>query len=175
MAHDSNGNSRTKRIEILAQLRVLVGYLGEKDQYDWWSTAFLSPTGQRYLEFNFPRTVLSAGINSVSHAAKDLHDRRIGRSGVFHLFRLPHAFEQDLHLLLASGFKEQLGGMIRNRDSAMTALAQLAEGEKVSTEGPMRISGIDQMPHRPSLRKLAACYLWAFESRKQAFPYFTGE
>lgn len=163
------------RLESLATLRVLVGYLGEGDQCDWWHTQFLSPTGRRYLEFNFPRTVLSAGINSVSHAAKELHDRRIGRNGVFHLFRLPHAIEQDLHLLLAGDYKHELDEVIQGRDRAMKALAELAEGEKVESEGPSRISAIGQMTHRPSLRKLAACYFWAFESGKQTFPYFTGE
>jgi len=163
------------RLGILAKLRILVGYLGETDQCDWWRTSFLSPTGMRYLEFNFPRTVLSAGINSVSHAAKELHDRRIGRNGVFHLFRLPHAIEQDLHLLLAGDFKDELNEMIQGRDRAMKALAELAEGEKLQSKGPTRISAIGQMTHRFSLRKLAACYLWAFESGKQTFPYFTGE
>jgi hypothetical protein len=164
-----------ERIEILAKLRVGVGYLGENDQYEWWPTAFLSTTGRRYLEFNFPRTVLSAGINSVLHAAKDLHDRRIGRSGLFHLFRLPHAIEQDLHFLLASDFKETLAVMIQGRDRAIAVLADLAEGERISAEGPRSISAIDQLTHRLTLRKLAACYLWAFESGKQAFPYFTSE
>jgi hypothetical protein len=163
------------RLGNLAKLRILVGYLGESDQFDWWRTSFLSPTGRRYLEFNFPRTVLSAGINSVSQAAKELHDRRIGRNGVFHLFRLPHAIEQDLHLLLASDFKDELDDMIQGGERAMKVLGELAEGEKMQTEGPTRVSGIGQITHRPSLRKLAACYFSAFETGKQAFPYFTGE
>jgi hypothetical protein len=163
------------RLQALAKLRLLVAYLGESDQYDWWRTSFLSPTGRRYLEFNFPRTVLSAGINSVSHAAKELHDRRIGRNGVFHLFRLPHGIEQDLHFLLAGDFKDELDELINGRDHALKALGELAEGEKLQSEGPTRISAIGQMTHRPSLRRLAACYLWAFESGKQTFPYFTGE
>ena len=176
MAHSPVAKTDAEiRLGSLATLRILVGYLGESDQCDWWRTSFLSPTGRRYLEFNFPRTVLSAGINSVSHAAKELHDRRIGRNGVFHLFRLPHAIEQDLHLLLAGDFKDELDKMIQGRDCAKKALAALAEGEKVESEGPTRISAIGQMTHRPSLRKLAACYLWAFEDGKQTFPYFTGE
>lgn len=176
MKQDADRNLAGKeRIELLAKLRVGVGYLGERDQYDWWPTAFLSTTGRRYLEFNFPRTVLSAGINSVSYAAKDLHDRRIGRSGVFHLFRLPHAIEQDLHLLLASDFKETLDVMVQGRDRAIAVLGDLAEGERVSAEGPRSISAIDQLTHRLTLRKLAACYLWAFESGKQTFPYFTSK
>jgi len=176
MAHSPVAKTDAEiRLRSLATLRILVGYLGESDQCDWWRTSFLSATGRRYLEFNFPRTVLSAGINSVSHAAKELHDRRIGRNGVFHLFRLPHAFEQDLHLLLAGDFKDELNEIIQGRDHAMKALAELAEGEKMQSEGPARIAAIGQMTHRPSLRKLAGCYLWAFENGKQTFPYFTAE
>ena len=163
------------RIRTLAKLRILVGYLGESEQCDWWRTSFLSPTGRRYLEFNFPRTVLSAGINSVAYAAKELHDRRIGRNGVFHLFRLPHAIEQDLHLLFAGDARDELDELVHGRDRAIDALGKLAEGEKLQAEGPTRISDISQMTHRPSLRKTAACYLWAFENTKQTFPYFTGE
>jgi hypothetical protein len=167
--------ARPNRKQALAILRLSVAFLGECEQFGWWPTSFLSPTGRRYLQFNFPRTHLSAGINSVSQAAKDLHDRRIGRVGVFHLFRLPHSIEQDLHLLLTTDFKDELGHVIEERDRAMKALAELAEGEKIHSEGPTRISGVDQIVHRPSVRKLAACYLWAFESGKQTFPYFTSE
>ena len=77
--------------------------------------------------------------------------------------------------MLATDFKRKLDEMIQGRDQALTLLAGLAGGEKVSAEGPTRISGIGQMTHRPSMRRLAACYFVAFESGKQAFPYFTGE
>jgi hypothetical protein len=175
---DSTFNIKTDRetrIRTLAKLRVSVAYLGESDQFGWWRTSFLSPTGQRYLEFNFPRTVLSAGVNSASQAAKELHDRRIGRNRVFHLFRLPHDIEQDLHLLLASEFKTELDGLIQRRELAMKALAELAEGERMEVEGPISISGTDQMTYKLSLRRTAACYFAAFEGGKQAFPYFTEE
>jgi hypothetical protein len=162
-------------LRALAMLRILVGYLGERDQCDWWRTSFLSPTGLRYLEFNFPRTVISAGINSVAHAAKELHDRRIGRNGVFHLFRLPHALEQDLHVLLAGDFKTEASMLIRGRGHALNELARLAQGDKVQSEGPTRIAAIGQLTHRSSLRKLAACYIGAFDCGKQTFPYFTRE
>jgi hypothetical protein len=153
----------------------LCAYLGESDQFGWWRTSFLSPTGRRYLEFNFPRTVLSAGLNSAAEPAKELHDRRIGRNGVFHVFRLPHDIEQDIHLLLATEFKMELDTLIQGRELAMKALAELAEGERVEGEGPVFISGIAQLMYRPSLRKVASCYSSAFGTGKQVFPYFTIE
>jgi len=99
-------------LATLVALRVLVAYLGEKDQFGWWSTSFLSVTGRRFLELNFPRTLLSAGVTAASDAAKDLHDQRIGHAGAFHLFRLPHGLEQDVHRYLGAEAAGGLGGLI---------------------------------------------------------------
>lgn len=162
-------------LQTLVTVRLLCAYLGEAEQFGWWRTSFLSPTGRRYLEFNFPRTVLSAGLNSAAQAAKELHDRRIGRTGIFHLFRLPHDVEHDIHRLLASELKANLNALIKDRDFAMKSLGELAESERVEVEGPLYISSVVQLIHRPSLRKLAACYFSAFKNGKQAFPYFTLE
>jgi hypothetical protein len=57
----------------------------------------------------------------------------------------------------------------------MKALAELAEGERMDIEGPISISGTDQITYRHSVRRTAACYFAAFESGRQAFPYFTEE
>lgn len=84
-------------IDKLLELRILVGYLGEKDQFNWWDTLFLDQTGRRFLQVNFPRSVFAAGVHSVVEAAKQLHDQRIGRGRVFHLFRLPAFSEESLH------------------------------------------------------------------------------
>lgn len=171
---NGNRDSRPHRIDLLAQLRVLVGYRGEKDQFNWWPTSFLSPTGRRYLEFNFPRTVLSAGVNSVAHAAKTLHDQRIGRSSVFHLFRLPHAVEQDIHAVLSSS-PQDLIALIQGQDNALRALETIAEGQVISDLGPVRISSTAQLLHRTTVKKVAAYYRAAFANGNPTFPYFTAE
>ena len=175
MAAEANGQSKSGRVSAIVRLRVLVGYLGEKDQFAWWPTTFLSTTGRRFLEFNFPRTVLSAGVGSVSEVAKELHDERIGRSGVFHLFRLPHALEQDVHAFLAGESRNELMHLIEDRKSALGALQELAEGEGKCAQGPVRVSSLGQLTHRPSIRKAAACYRHAFEQGYLSFPYFTAE
>jgi hypothetical protein len=171
----SDQMSERHRLAPLLKLRVLVAYLGEKDQYGWWPTSFLSPTGRRFLEFNFPRTVLSAGIGSVSQAAKALHDQRIGRRGVFHLFRLPHALEQDIHALLATGSEHNFVDLISGQEHALEKLGEIADSEASTGQGPVRVSGLGQLTHRPSVRKVAACYLDAFSQEHQTFPYFTTE
>lgn len=51
--------SKAPKSEALAnvlKLRLLVGFLGEKKQCNWWDTTFLEATGQRFLETVFPRT-----------------------------------------------------------------------------------------------------------------------
>ena len=84
-------------VEDLIMLRALVGFLGEKPQFNWWDTNFLSETGLKFLGITFPRSSLAAGINSVTAAARRVHDGRIGKKGVYHLFRLPLGIEQIIH------------------------------------------------------------------------------
>src|SRR5260370_41584991 len=76
-------------VRQMIRLRLLVGFLGERRQANWSDCSFLDPTGRRFLETTFPRTALNAALHSTSEAARIVHDSRIGRVGVFHLFRLP--------------------------------------------------------------------------------------
>jgi hypothetical protein len=162
------------RLDTLAILRVVVAYLGEKDQFGWWPTAFLSTTGRRFLELNFPRTLVSAGVTSVTQLAKGLHDQRIGQAGAFHLFRLPHGLEQYLHGLLAADAGQRFVELISGRDPALQLLDAVAEGESGCGAGALRVSGFSQLTHRPTLRKVAASYRDAFLGGYQAYPYFVG-
>jgi len=154
-------------------LRVAVAYLGEKDQFGWWSTSFLSVTGRRFLALNFPRTQLCAGVTAVTQLAKGLHDQRIGQAGAFHLFRLPHGLEQDLHRLLTADSATRFAELIGGRESALTLLDVVAEGEGGGGAGAVRAAGLGQLTQRPSLRKVAAGYRDAFAAGYQTFPYFT--
>ena len=45
-------------IDQFTQLRLLVGYLGQRKQSGWWDCEFLGPLGFRFLETIFPRTNL---------------------------------------------------------------------------------------------------------------------
>ena len=103
---------REGRVRTLAELRILCAYLGEHAQFDWWPTAFFAPTGLKFLEYNFPRTIVSAAVHSVTHAAKQLHDQRIGTAGSYHLFRLPHDLEQDVHNVILQAPKESFSPLL---------------------------------------------------------------
>lgn len=152
-------------------LRLLVGFLGEKSQYSWWETDFLSVTGQQFLKIIFPRTALSAGIISVSEAARRLHDSRIGLRGNYHLFRAPEEEKiyQKLYELNASGklllpqSKEQALQELRNLSGKLT--------QEIS-EGPVRIGTTKKFFKIENLKLIAALYCKAFSENKRIFPYF---
>ena len=160
-------------IEKLLQLRALVGYLGEKDQFNWWDTNFLGKTGQKFLEINFPRSAFSAAVHSVSEAAKQLHDSRIGRGRVFHLFRLPAGTEEKLHLLLLNSAPATLPPYLGSMDQALEGLRQMADSTLDAPEGPVQVGTAKDILSEFAIGEMAKHYHAAFDSRKQTFPYFT--
>ena len=156
-------------------LRTLVGFLGEKEQESWWNTSFLGNTGLEYLKITFPRSYLSAGVNSVTEAAKRLHDKRIGKSGVFHLFRFPLAIEERIHRALLASAPESLIETTASSDHALERLGQMASDEIKPSEGPLQIETRDKMLTTNNLSKIAAHYLAAFQAQNQSFPYFAAK
>ncbi len=106
----------------LVKIRTLVAFLGEKDQYNWWDTSFLGETGLKYLKLNFPRSIFLAGVTSVTEAAKKLHDERIGKGMVYHLFRLPFNIEERIHAILRDMKEEDTIKMIEDRENALEIL-----------------------------------------------------
>jgi hypothetical protein len=72
----------------LLKLRAAVAFLGEKPQAGWWDSAFLNPVGFQYLGLIYPKMAAAAALTAASEAACRLHDERIGRGRVGHLFRL---------------------------------------------------------------------------------------
>jgi hypothetical protein len=166
---------REGRVRTLAALRILCAYLGEATQFNWWPTSFFTPIGLKFLEYNFPRTIVSAAVHSVSHAAKQLHDHRIGTAGSYHLFRLPHDVEQDVHSVILQASKDVLSRLCSSRETSLEELKQIANGEHLEAVGPIRIATVCQLTSLPALHKIAAYYGCAFENETQAFPYFTVE
>lgn len=160
-------------IAKLLQLRILVGYLGEKDQFNWWDTAFLNRTGQKFLEVNFPRSAFAAGVHSVTEAAKRLHDTRIGRGRVFHLFRLPAISEEKVHLELMNADPASLLVDIETRENALAALNRLASSTLDAPEGPVQVGTLRRLLSEFAIEEMAKHYFDAFSSGKQTFPYFT--
>jgi hypothetical protein len=156
----------------LVELRLLVGYLGERAQSAWWDTAFLSPTGLRYSAINFPRSAVAAAVVSVTEAARRLHDSRIGKGGVFHLFRLPPVIEEAVHYEILHGDPDPLQALIQTRDAALDALGRVAVERLTAPEGPVQIGTVKTLLYPRSLEELAKHYLDAFLHNRKTFPYF---
>lgn len=171
----SNGPSNSmpdSSLDLYGQIRLLVGYLGEKAQENWWPTAFFDPSSKLFLDPVVPRTVRLAQYNGVREAGRRLHDSHVAVGNVCHLFRLPEEVEQDLHqrmLVLPGNWFDDLA----SKETAMDALAALAGEASEIEEGPQSLGKFAQM-YRPSGAKtLARHYLTAFERGIRSYPYFT--
>ena len=88
-------------LPTLLQMRLLVGFLGERAQFAWWTTACFGDYSLRSIEFVTPKTSLLAQYHGVLEAARRVHDEHLNVGG-YHLFRLPEEVEQDLHAMMQS-------------------------------------------------------------------------
>ncbi len=155
-----------------AKLRLLVCYLGEKHAAGWWQTSCLDETGRQYMEMNFPRSALAAAVHAAGAAAQRLHDDRIGRSRVYHLFRLPYVFEDRIQGHVLNGNHEALWDCIKDRETALAGLRGLAHGSLEAPEGPVQVGRAKDIGNETSIQELAKHYLSALESGRLCLPYF---
>jgi hypothetical protein len=155
-----------------ARLRLLVGYLGEKAQANWWSTSFFEKVSRTFLEPVFPHTYQLSQYNGVRQAASLLHDEFIGVGSAFHLFRLPEENEQDLQKIILAA-PEIWFQVLSSRETAMNALIEIA-GEPIEvTEGPKLFGMLNDLYQHDSIQGLAQHYLGAFKQEVRCLPYFT--
>jgi hypothetical protein len=161
------------RIEQLALLRALVAFLGEKDQFGWWDCSFLGVTGQKYLAITHPRSHLAAGVMAACEAARRVHDARIGKGRVHHLFRLPHATEQKLQQHTVAKDGTALVTALESKDKALSILETLSKDSNGTPDGPVKLGGAKTLASPSIVGKLAGIYLGGFRASKQTMPYFT--
>ena len=161
------------RIEQLALLRALVAFLGEKDQCRWWDCSFLGSTGRTFLAITYPRSYVATGVMAACDAARRVHDGRIGKGRVYHLFRLPNATEQKLHRHTLTTEDTALVAAFESKENAIRKLEALAKESDSTPDGPVRIGDAKNLLAASVISKLAGIYLGAFKSSKQAMPYFT--
>ncbi|NCC36851.1 MAG: BrxE family protein [Chloroflexia bacterium] len=156
----------------LAQLRAAVGFLGERDQYGWWPSGFLSAGSRPFLAPIFGRTLLLAQCVSVTRAAALVHDERIGIGRVFHLFRLPEDSEQGLHQVLHDPqVGQQIAALGVNADTALAFLQREAQGVTGNGVGPTQVGSVHALGQRALWRMMAAQYAHAFSTGTQVYPY----
>lgn len=160
----------------LLQLRLLVGFLGERPQYGWWPTSFFGDYSLRSLEFVTPRTPALAQYHGVVEAARHVHDEHLN-VGCYHLFRLPEEAEQDLHHLMRTESGRSLTAQAtRGRDASLARLGELASTGAgfAAAAGPVCVGEIEPLDAGAIFAVLASHYQHAFSQGVKAYPYLKG-
>ncbi len=156
----------------LAILRILVAYLGESAPQPWWSTQFLTEAGLDFFRGVFPKSSVSAAVNGAVRAAQEVHDERIGRIGVRHLFRFDGGLERDLHREILHAPPDKIMSLVTDRESALTALKKLVPQTVTAAPGPVQIGRFGQETAPDAVADLAAHYYDAFTNDRLIYPYF---
>lgn len=155
----------------VSKLRVLVGYLGERQQSNWWPSSFLDRTSEAFLAPVFGHALANARVVGVTEAARRVHDDAIGIGRAFHLFRLPETLEQELHRTLRN-FKD---ATFTSVEAALEELKTLSGGEIVAAKpGPVRVGPLDVLANAQWVPAVARYYHAAFTASVPSFPYFAG-
>lgn len=156
---------KNQLIKFIAELRVLVGYLGEKSQCDWWGSNFLGPQSKIFLSHPYPRTSFLAQYHGVCEAALLVHDEYIGVGKNYHLYRLPDSLEREI----AKAAQElDINDKLKSTDEAFQALEQLVSGVVDKNEGPVNVGTFSDASLEAILKAAASHYLQAFKGGTKA-------
>ena len=124
------------------------------------------------MEYNFARAPLTAAFTATCMAAKRLHDDRIGRTGVTHLFRL----DPDLEIQVQKFAGDASGTFLKlhhlDATQLMAQLARLGATEIDSPAGPVQVGFLEQATSQIGVGQLARHYHAAFRQGLRIFPYF---
>lgn len=161
----------TPNMQTVADLRMAVGYLGEKSQNNWWSSSFLAPQAKTYLSPIYPRTVALAQYRGVTEAALLVHDEFIGIGKNYHLFRLPEAVEHAAADYVQAQDEDHYPKMLDSQESALGVLQRLACGNGGHAEGPVAVGPYADSNLGEMLQEAAGFYLAAFQSGAKCYPF----
>lgn len=158
-------------LSTLLQMRLLVGFLGERAQCAWWPTAFYEASSKYFLEPVFSKTPRLAQYQAVLEAARRLHDEHLSL-GSYHLFRLPEEVEQDLYAMVQGSLGEELASQVpSSKEAALDALRRLAATSGMVSLGPTAVGSIKDIDATATLKAIAAAYLSAFTQDAKTYPY----
>jgi hypothetical protein len=159
------------QLELLASLRVLIGYLGESNQFGWWPSNFFGSASKAFFSPIFARTSLLAQYHGITAAAAKVHNEHIGVGRVYHLFRLPEDLEHALHLAVHDEkTAASLSGLATDRESAVAALAEKnGRSGKSSAEGPIRAGDTQALRDPVSWQMVAGHYTTAFKKGTRSY------
>jgi hypothetical protein len=155
----------------VAELRVLIGYLGEKGQANWWGSEFFSSNATAFLAPIFNRSLFLAQYQGATAAAAKVHDEAIGVGRIYHLFRLPIGLEQaSAEVLSDVAFVQTIQSKLVNRELALARLVELASKPETALPGPVSLGQMSE-DLIVELQRAASFYFSAFTAGIQSFPY----
>jgi len=158
-------------LSTLLQLRLQVGFLGERSQHGWWPTSFFGDYSMRSLEFVAPKTASLAQYHGAVEAARRLHDEHLS-VGSYHLFRLPEEVEQDLHALVQSPQGVAIiSELPKDKETTLARLAKMANAGAAVAEGPVSVGSIDALREPGTAKAIAGVYAKALTANVKAYPY----
>lgn len=164
-------NEQSELMRRIIELRYLVGFLGEKSQFNWWPTSFYEASSIRFLDPVFSRTAPLAQYHGTVEAARRFHDENLS-VGSFHIFRLPEEIEQDLHEMVQAQLNKLFDpGLIVDRATALNAISKVSNGTADEAVGPVLVGKINELRESALLNKVGAIYRRALSSNTQALPY----
>ncbi len=159
-------------IDKIIRFRLLVGFLGEKNQANWWMSNFINRSSDAFLLPIYPRTTLLAQYHGVCEAALLAHDEHIGVGNTYHLYRLPNQIERGVaESIRDNGGSTALKDKLSGKDAALTTLQELAHTAVEKAEGPVAIGIFQDSDLESLLAVSAAHYLQAFRENYLCFPY----
>ncbi len=159
--------------EMLFDLRLTVGYLGEKNQCGWWESSFLSPSSKTFLVPVFTKTSLLAQYHGVCQAASRVHDEHIGLGLHYHLYRLPESIEQmTTRQVQPDSQEERVAANFPDQAAALAYLEQFGDTTPDKSEGPIAIGDYSESQMEHLLRRAASHYFKAFTEGYTCLPFF---
>jgi len=159
-------------VTLIVELRLLVGFLGEKSQCNWWGSNFIGTSSEAFLAPVFSRTTMLARYHGVCESAMLVHDEHIGVGANYHLYRMPDSAERAAAKALTdTDFQQQLSEILMNSEVAKTRLGELSITDINRVEGPVVLGSYADTDLKQMLSQCASYYLRAFQDGYKCFPY----
>lgn len=159
-------------IENICESRMIIGFLGEKNQASWWDCSFLSPSSTVFLVPVFPNSLMTAQYSGLCQAASIIHDDHIGLGKHYHIYRLPASIERALTKPLKN---KTVAGLIStyvsSRESALNRLKELCTKKVDRAEGPVAVGDFSDAKLNDLFKVSLAHYIDALEFGYKTFPY----
>lgn len=157
---------------LLAEIRFLVGFLGEKTQSSWWGSNFMASSSEAFLAPVFSRTTMLAKYHGVCEAAMLVHDEHIGLGANYHLYRMPESAERAAAKAVTdTDFQQHINDVLGSSEAVQKRLGELAATDIEKVQGPVVLGNYADAELNQQLRQSASHYSRAFKEGYECFPF----